>query len=243
MEAVERRLQRTAKGQKTQDKALIAEDSCLKALHSHLEAGKSARSFTPANPDHQVYIDNLNLLTAKPVLYAANVAEDDLADGNAYVSAVQDHATGEGSEVFVVSASVEQEIAELDDADRQEFLEALGISSGGLDRLIAASYKLLGLISYLTTGEKETRAWTITKGTKAPRPPVKSIPTLSGDLSAPKSSPTTTSFNTRAKPAHVKPANYAWKAKNTSFKTATSSNFYSTFKPSSNPCRQPRQGI
>lgn len=169
MEAVERRLQRTAKGQKTQDKALIAEDSCLKALHSHLEAGKSARSFTPANPDHQVYIDNLNLLTAKPVLYAANVAEDDLADGNAYVSAVQDHATGEGSEVFVVSASVEQEIAELDDADRQEFLEALGISSSGLDRLIAASYKLLGLISYLTTGEKETRAWTITKGTKAPQ--------------------------------------------------------------------------
>lgn len=168
MEAIDRRLQRTAKGQKTQDKDLIAEDGCLKALYSHLEAGQSARSFEPDNPDHQVFIDRLNLLTAKPVLYAANVAEDDLADENAYVAAVRDHAAQEGSEVFVVSASVEQEIAELDDDERQEFLDDLGISSGGLDRLIAASYKLLGLISYLTTGEKETRAWTITKGTKAP---------------------------------------------------------------------------
>ncbi|MFP5527211.1 redox-regulated ATPase YchF [Peptococcus simiae] len=168
MEAVDRRLQRTAKGQKTQDKDLIAEDGCLKALYGHLEAGQSARSFEPDNPDHQVFIDRLNLLTAKPVLYAANVAEDDLAEENAYVAAVRDHAAQEGSEVFVVSASVEQEIAELDDDERQEFLDDLGISSGGLDRLIAASYKLLGLISYLTTGEKETRAWTITKGTKAP---------------------------------------------------------------------------
>ena len=113
-----------------------------------------------------------NLLTYKPVIFAANVTEDDLAnDGadNAGVQKVREYAAEENCEVFVVCAQIEQEISELDDDEKKMFLEDLGISSSGLDKLIAASYRILGLISYLTAGETETRAWTITKGTKAPQ--------------------------------------------------------------------------
>ena len=108
-------------------------------------------------------------MTAKPVLYAANVSESDVANGNELVDKVRAFAKEEGSEVFVVCAQIEQEIAELDDEEKLMFLEDLGVSESGLDKLIAASYRLLGLISYLTAGEKETKAWTITKGTKAPQ--------------------------------------------------------------------------
>ena len=113
-----------------------------------------------------------NLLTAKPVIFAANVAEDDLADdgdSNNHVSAVRAFAEENNCEVFVISAEIEQEIAQLDDDEKQMFLEDLGISQSGLDKLIKASYSLLGLISYLTSGEDETRAWTIKEGTKAPQ--------------------------------------------------------------------------
>ena len=113
-----------------------------------------------------------NLLTAKPVIYAANVSEDDLADdgaSNAYVQAVRDFAAKNGSEVFVICAQIEQEISELDEDERKMFLEDLGLKESGLEKLIKASYSLLGLISYLTAGETETRAWTIKKGTKAPQ--------------------------------------------------------------------------
>ena len=110
----------------------------------------------------------MNLLTYKPVLYATNVKEEDVVDGNDYVKRVQEFAADENSEAFIVCAQIEQEIAELDDEEKQMFLEDLGISQSGLDRIIAASYKLLGLISYLTAGPKEVKAWTITKGTKAP---------------------------------------------------------------------------
>ena len=113
-----------------------------------------------------------NLLTYKPVIFAANVSEDDLADdgnSNPHVEAVRKFAAENGSEVFVISAEIEQEISELDDDEKQMFLEDLGISESGLDKLIKASYSLLGLISYLTSGEDETRAWTIKKGTKAPQ--------------------------------------------------------------------------
>ena len=111
-------------------------------------------------------------MTYKPVIYAANVSEDDLADdaaSNEYVAKVREYADKEGSGVFVICAQIEQEIAELEDDEKKEFLEDLGLSESGLDKLIAASYKLLGLISFLTTGEDETRAWTITEGTKAPQ--------------------------------------------------------------------------
>jgi len=112
------------------------------------------------------------LLTAKPVLYAANVLEDHLADDgatNPYVAKVKEYAKNEGSEVFVLCAKIEEEISDLDEADKKEFLAELGVETSGLDRLIAASYKLLGLISYLTAGPQETRAWTIANGTKAPQ--------------------------------------------------------------------------
>ena len=110
----------------------------------------------------------MNLLTYKKVIYATNVKEDDLATGNEFVERVQAFAAEEDSEAFIVCAQIEQEIAELDDEEKLMFLEDLGISQSGLDRLIAASYKLLGLISYITAGQKEIRAWTIVNGTKAP---------------------------------------------------------------------------
>ena len=113
-----------------------------------------------------------NLLTYKPVIYAANVAEDDLADdgvSNKGVAAVREFAAGEDSEVFVICAQIEQEIAELEDDEKAMFLEELGLTESGLEKLIKASYHLLGLISYLTSGEDETRAWTIKVGTKAPQ--------------------------------------------------------------------------
>ena len=131
----------------------------LKEIKSVLEEGRSARSIEFDNEDDAVFADSLTLLSRKPVLYAANVAEEDLADdgeNNSHVQAVRDLAKGEGSGVFVVCAKI-------------EFLADLGCETSGLDRLIKASYSLLGLISYLTAGEQEVRAWTITDGTKAPQ--------------------------------------------------------------------------
>lgn len=169
MDVLDRRLQKTKKSGKSGDKALIAEAAFLERLMEHLESGECARSFEIEREDEKEIFDSINLLTAKPVLYAANVSEDDAATGNAFVEQVKEFAAKEGSEVFTVCAQIEQEIAELDDDEKQMFLEELGIGESGLDKLIAASYKLLGLISYLTAGEKETKAWTITKGTKAPQ--------------------------------------------------------------------------
>ena len=122
--------------------------------------------------DEQALLESYNLLTYKPVIFAANVAEDDLEnDGadNEGVQAVREFAAKEDCEVFVVCAQIEQEIAELDDDEKKMFLEDLGLSESGLEKLIKASYSLLGLISYLTAGEPEVRAWTIKKGTKAPQ--------------------------------------------------------------------------
>ena len=138
----------------------------------YYQDGKLAIGFETEDEDEEEYFKNLNLLTAKPVIYAANVSEDDLADdgaSNPYVQKVREYAKEFGSEVFAVCAQIEQEISELDDDEKQMFLEELGVSESGLDKLIKASYSLLGLISYLTSGPDETRAWTITKGTKAPQ--------------------------------------------------------------------------
>ena len=132
---------------------------------------KCARAIEFDTPEDISFVNSLTLLTQKPVLYAANVTEDDLAsDGadNPLVSKVRAFAKKEGSEVFVLCAKIEEEISDLDECDKKEFLADLGVETSGLDRLIAASYKLLGLISYLTAGPTESRAWTITKGTKAP---------------------------------------------------------------------------
>ncbi len=171
VEILERRIAKASKGARN-DKTLAKELELLKRLKDFLEEGNMAKSFETEDEDELGWIAEYNLLTYKPVIYAANVIEDDLAnDGadNENVAKVREFAKNEHSEVFVICAQIEQEIAELDDEEKKMFLEELGIESSGLEKLIAASYSLLGLISYLTAGEMETKAWTIKKGTKAPQ--------------------------------------------------------------------------
>lgn len=171
IEILERRIAKTSKGSKN-DKTLAKELDLLTRLKAHLEDGNLAKSFTTEDDDEKAWLDSYNLLTNKPVIYAANVSEDDLADdgaGNENVAKVRQFAAENNSEVFVICAQIEQEIAELDDDEKAMFLEDLGLSESGLEKLIRASYHLLGLISYLTAGKQETRAWTITAGTKAPQ--------------------------------------------------------------------------
>lgn len=170
MEILERRIAKTSKGAKN-DKALAKELDLLNRLKEHLDGENLAKSFEPADEDEALLVASYNLLTYKPVIFAANVSDDDLADdaaNNEYVAKVREYAAKEGCEVFAISAQTEQEISELDEEDKAMFLEELGVSESGLDKLIKASYHLLGLISYLTAGKQETRAWTIKEGTKAP---------------------------------------------------------------------------
>ena len=170
IEILERRLSKVVRGARN-DKTLAKEQDLLERLKSHLENGKLAKSFETTDEDELMWLKEYNLLTYKPVIFAANVKEDDLADdgaSNEDVAKVREFAKSEGFEVFVVCAQIEQEISELEDDEKEMFLEDLGIKESGLDKLIKASYSLLGLISYLTAGKQETRAWTITKGTKAP---------------------------------------------------------------------------
>lgn len=171
LEILERRIAKTSKGVRM-DKALAKELELLNKLKGYLEEGKMAKGFETDDEEEQALLAGYQLLTYKPVIYAANVAEDDLADdgnGNPFVQQVRNYAAQEHSEVFVICAQIEQEIAELDEEEKKMFLEDLGLKESGLEKLIKASYSLLGLISYLTAGEPETRAWTITKGMKAPQ--------------------------------------------------------------------------
>ena len=171
LEILERRIAKTARSAMN-DKSLAKELDVLRELKVILEDGKLACTYENEDEDVMAFVNSLNLLTCKPVIFAANVGEEDLADdgaSNSHVAAVREFAAENGSEVFIISAQIEQEIAELDDDEKQEYIEALGLSESGLDKLIAASYRLLGLISYLTSGEDETRAWTIKVGTKAPQ--------------------------------------------------------------------------
>ncbi len=171
LEVLERRMSKTSKTARM-DKAAGKEYEMQERLKTHLEDGKDAILFERKNEDEEKWFSEYNLLTAKPVIYAANVAEDDLADdgeSSDYVKAVREYAAANGSEVFVISAEIESELSELDDEEKQEFLESLGLQNSGLDRLIEASYRTLGLMSFLTAGEDECRAWTIPIGTKAPR--------------------------------------------------------------------------
>ncbi|WP_167956910.1 redox-regulated ATPase YchF [Anaerosporobacter faecicola] len=171
IEVLDRRLSRASKGAKN-DKSLAKEVDLIGRLKAYLEEGKLAKGFQTDDEDEIALIQSYNLLTYKPVIYAANVSEDDLvSDGedNEMVGKVRAFAKEENSEVFVICAQIEQEIAELDDEEKKEFLEDLGLKESGLEKLIHASYAILGLISYLTAGQQETRAWTITKGTKAPQ--------------------------------------------------------------------------
>ena len=172
IEILDRRIAKIAK-QARMDKTLAKELELVEAVKAHLEDGKMARTFeVPDDDDAQIWFKGYNLLTAKPTIYAANVAEDDLADdgaSNPHVAKVRELAKEEGAEVFVICAQIEQELSELSDEEKKEYLDDLGVSSSGLDKLVAASYSLLGLISFLTAGEDECRAWTIKKGTKAPQ--------------------------------------------------------------------------
>ncbi len=171
IEILDRRIAKTAKGARM-DKTQAKELELLNRLKAHLEDGKLAISFMTDDEDEQGWLSGYNLLTGKPVIFAANVAEDDLADdgaSNEGVQKVRAFAAENGSEVFVICAQIEQEIAELDDDEKVMFLEDLGLKESGLEKLIRASYKLLGLMSFLTAGEDETRAWTIRIGTKAPQ--------------------------------------------------------------------------
>ena len=171
LEVLERRIAKTAKSA-INDKNAKKELPVLQELKEHLESGEPAISYSNEDPDIMAFVDSLCLLTAKPVIFAANVSEDDLADdggSNPHVTAVKDFADTHQSKVFVICASIEEEIGELSDEEKAEYLEALGIEQSGLDKLISASYDLLGLLSFLTAGEDECRAWTIKKGTKAPQ--------------------------------------------------------------------------
>lgn len=169
LESVDKRMSRVAKIAKTKDKEAVAELAVLEKIKPVLEEGKSARSIEFSD-DELPIVKGLFLLTTKPVLYVANVAEDEVADeeGNEYVQQVKEFAATENAEVITVCAKAEEEIAELDDEDKADFLEALGIEESGLDKLIRAAYHLLGLATYFTAGEQEVRAWTFKNGMKAP---------------------------------------------------------------------------
>ena len=168
MEILDRRIQKTTKMAKA-DKQLQSELDLLNRVYAWLGDGKNARAMD-LDEDEEAFVKNLGLLSYKPIIYVANVADDEVADAdsNPYVQQVREIAASEGAEVVVICAEIEAEVAELDDEERTMFLEELGIEESGLDKLIKASYSLLNLISFLTAGEDECRAWTIKRGTKAP---------------------------------------------------------------------------
>ena len=171
LEILEKRIAKTTK-LAMNDKEAKAQLVILKKFQEALLSGKMASTVEIEDEEDKKFVDSLFLLTTKPMIFAANVAEEDLADdgaSNPYVQKVREYAKENGNGVFVISARIEEEISELDDEEKAEYLETLGIKESGLDKLIAASYDLLGLMSFLTAGEKETRAWTIKKGTKAPQ--------------------------------------------------------------------------
>ncbi len=170
LEMLERRIDRTRKNLKSGDKKFQIEMELYESVKAHLESGKPARSMTFDSEQQQI-VDQLFLITLKPVLYAGNVSENDLSslEANKFLAELKEIASDEGSEVMVICAKVEEEIAQLADEEKADFLEAMGLDESGLDKLIKASYKILGLISYLTAGPQEVRAWTIIKGTKAPQ--------------------------------------------------------------------------
>ncbi len=171
MEMLERRIDRTAKAMKG-DKSLAGEVEFYKRVYAALEQGRPART-VEATPEEELWLQQVHLLTAKPVIYAANLSETDFsgrgAQGNPHYLRVQEQAAAEHAEVLPICARMEAEIADMDDEEKAMFLSELGLENSGLDRLIQASYRLLGLISYLTAGSPEVRAWTIQRGTKAPQ--------------------------------------------------------------------------
>lgn len=170
LEMLERRVDRTRKLVKSGDSKIKLELEVLEAIKAHLESGKPARSMSFDSEQQQI-VDQIFLITLKPVLYAANVSENDLSSlaDNRFLAELKAVAASEDAEVLVICAKVEEEIAQLADDEKADFLEAMGLEESGLDKLIKASYKILGLISFLTAGPQEVRAWTIINGSKAPQ--------------------------------------------------------------------------
>jgi ribosome-binding ATPase len=170
IETLDRRIDKTRKQLKSNDKKILWEMAILEKIKAILDEGKVARTIE-FEDDESELVKTLDLITYKPVLYAANVNEDDIrnADDNPMVKEVRDHAAAEGAEVVVVCAKIEEEISQMDDEDKSMFLEDLGLEESGLDRLIRVGYKLLGLITFFTAGVQEVRAWTIKQGIKAPQ--------------------------------------------------------------------------
>lgn len=167
LETVEKRYEKLKKEAKSGEKETLQKLDIVERLKEHLEVGNAARTFEAGKEERGAYRE-LFLLSDKPVLYACNVSEDDLDSGNQWVDEVKEIAAEFDDEVVTFCAKIEEEIAELDEEERAMFLEELGVESAGLERLIQAAYKELGLITYFTTGPKETRAWTVRKGAKAP---------------------------------------------------------------------------
>ena len=170
LEMVNRRVEKAQKNAKSGNKQFAREAELFSALAKHLDAGKSARTFA-CSAEEEKLIGTADLLSLKPVIYAANMDEEGFSaqEDNGYLRLVREKADAEGAQVLPICAKLEQDVAELDGEERAMFLEELGIRESGLDRLIRCSYKLLGLISFLTYGEDECRAWTIKNGTKAPQ--------------------------------------------------------------------------
>ncbi len=168
LDTVEKRLKKTQSQAKSGDKTFKAQALFLEKLRDVLDGGASARSLAPESDLEKELVKDLCLLTDKPVLYVANVAEEDVIEGNEYVRVLEKLAAVDGDGVVVIAGSIEQELSQLKPDEQQEFLADMGMEEPGLNRLIHAGYELLGLITYFTVGEKETRAWTITRGTTAP---------------------------------------------------------------------------
>lgn len=169
LEILERRMAKTAKLAK-QNKDAAKEMALMEKIKGELEKGVNARAITYDTPEEEAFAESLELLSAKPVIYAANLDEDSFAaGGNEHTERLKEYAKAENAGVILICAKIEEEISELTPEEKAEFLQDLGVSSGGLDRLVTECYSLLGLISYLTAGPKESRAWTIKKGTKAPQ--------------------------------------------------------------------------
>ncbi|NLN65710.1 MAG: redox-regulated ATPase YchF [Clostridiaceae bacterium] len=170
LEVLEKRIERVNKQAKSGDKKYLIELEFLEKIKHHLEKNQPIRSM-PMDEEWKKYTEQLFLLTSKPLLYCANISEDDLdnPDDNLYVKELKACADQENAGVMIICAKIEEEIAQLDDDEKQLFLQELGLNESGLERLIKVSYRLLGLISILTIGDSEVRAWTIEKGTKAPK--------------------------------------------------------------------------
>lgn len=169
MESLDKQVENMAKKAKSADKTLKAQYDYMLLYKAALDAGKPARTVPVANEEEEIWRKGMGLMTSKPILYVCNVNEGDAANGNAFSQKVFAHAAKEGAEAVVICANIEAEIAQLaEEAERKEFLESLGLTEPGLNRIIRAGFKLLGLQTYFTAGPKEARAWTIHIGAKAP---------------------------------------------------------------------------